>query len=58
MTGRRVRTLLDARVLEAGIYAETWDGSGDSGNPVAAGVYFYRMQAAEFHETRKLVLVR
>jgi hypothetical protein len=50
--GRTVATLVDER-MEAGEYRRTWDATGR-----ASGVYFYRLQAGGFVETRKLVLSR
>jgi hypothetical protein len=36
----------------------TWDGRNGRGEPVATGVYFYRMQAGTFVQTRKMVLLK
>ena len=42
--GRRVRTLVhDTR--EAGEYRVMWDGRGDHGEVVQAGVYYVRLTA-------------
>jgi hypothetical protein len=50
--GREVATLVD-EVQEAGFKSVQWNASG-----VASGVYFYRLQAGGFAETRKLVVLR
>ena len=50
--GREVVTLVNEKKAP-GRYSVTWDASGQ-----ASGVYFYRLQAGSFIETRKLVLVR
>jgi hypothetical protein len=56
--GRLVSTLLDA-TLPAGPHRATWDGTTDlSGRDVASGVYFYRLDAPGFHESRRMVLTR
>jgi serine protease AprX len=57
VSGARVATLVD-RIESPGAYAARWDGRDDGGNPVASGVYFYRLQAADRVLTRKLVLIR
>ncbi len=57
VTGRRVRTLFD-RVPSAGQRSVTWDGRDDRGQSVASGVYFYRMSAGVFAQTRKMVLLK
>jgi hypothetical protein len=36
----------------------TWDGTADSGEPVASGVYFSRLEAAGGTWTRRMTLVR
>ena len=55
--GREIRTLLDAR-KPAGRYQIRWDGTNQSGVPVASGVYFYRLQAGRFVAERKMILMR
>ncbi|MFH1277901.1 MAG: M20/M25/M40 family metallo-hydrolase [Candidatus Eisenbacteria bacterium] len=55
--GRLVRTLVDGN-REAGDHAVVWTGDDDGGRDVPSGVYFYRMKADRFTETKKMVLVR
>lgn len=55
--GRYVRTLVDSRQA-AGYFHTIWDGTNERGAPVAAGVYFCRMEANDFVPVIKLVLVR
>ena len=57
VTGRLVRTLTD-RTLGAGEHRIAWDGRADDGQRVGTGVYFYRFEAGDVRETRKLVLFR
>jgi hypothetical protein len=49
--GREIATLVNER-KEAGTHIVTWDASG-----LPSGVYFYRLTAGSFSETRKLMLV-
>jgi hypothetical protein len=56
--GQRVRVLLD-REVEAGYTDEIiWDGRDEWGQPVASGVYFYRIQQEKFALTQKMLLMR
>jgi hypothetical protein len=55
--GQKVRTLLDG-VEQAGTYSVKWDGRDDSGQPVASGIYFYRLEAGNFSQTKRMVLLR
>jgi hypothetical protein len=50
--GREVSALVDER-RDAGIFEVRFDGSG-----LASGVYFYRLQAGTYVETKKLLLLR
>jgi photosystem II stability/assembly factor-like uncharacterized protein len=52
MLGREVSELVNER-RQPGTYAERFDGSG-----LSSGVYFYRLTAGSFTQTRKLVLIR
>jgi carboxypeptidase T len=50
--GQEVTTLLN-EVREPGVYSVSWDATH-----VASGVYFYRLTAGDFVQTRKMVLLR
>jgi hypothetical protein len=52
LLGREVATLVDD-VLEAGPHLVTWNAAS-----LSTGVYFYRLHAGAFTQTRKLLLVR
>jgi hypothetical protein len=54
--GKHVKTLVRG-AEEAGFKTVTWDGTGELGRPVSAGVYLYRIQAGGFTQTRKMVLL-
>jgi hypothetical protein len=54
--GRLVRTLSD-EMIQAGRHERRWNGRDDRGCSVAAGVYFYRLQAKDFDRTRKMILL-
>jgi hypothetical protein len=56
--GAHVRTLVDRDVAPDGVQRVEWNGRDDRGNPVASGVYFYRLTAGDFTRTNKLVLLK
>ena len=55
--GREIVTLVD-EVLGSGEHSVVWDGKDRTGTMAAGGVYFYRLQAGERFETKKMVLVK
>jgi hypothetical protein len=55
--GRLVRTLADG-FLPAGNRTVSWNGRDNIGDPVSSGVYFYRLTAGSYKETRKMVLLK
>ncbi len=55
--GARVATLVDG-IQSPGEYTVGWSGMSDTGNAVASGVYFYRLETPGQVLTRKMVLVR
>jgi hypothetical protein len=57
LLGRSVVTLHDG-FLQAGSHAIKWDGRSAAGNELASGVYFYRLQAEDFDDTKKMLLIK
>ncbi len=57
MQGQKVATLVD-EVRDAGTHVIRWDGTNSAGEPVASGIYFYRVVAGERMVTKKMVLTR
>ena len=57
LMGQPVRTLVQT-VEPAGYHSAMWDGRDDGGRALAGGMYFYRLQAGEFTQTRKLLLLK
>lgn len=50
--GQKVATIVDKR-QQAGYRSVVWDASG-----VSSGIYFYRLTAQDFTETRRMMLVK
>jgi len=57
MLGRQVKTLIN-QTQDAGFISVIWDATNDFGKLVSAGVYLYQIQAGEFVQTRKMVLLK
>jgi hypothetical protein len=57
LVGREVRTLVNEE-KPAGYHRVRWDGKNEYGQVLPAGIYFVRMNAAEFTITRKITLLR
>ncbi|MCZ6775144.1 MAG: T9SS type A sorting domain-containing protein [Ignavibacteria bacterium] len=58
ITGREVVTLVDEH-KSAGTYKARFDiGIATGGRNLASGVYFYRLTAGDFSETKKLLLLK
>jgi len=57
LLGQKVRTLVD-REESAGTYSVAWDGTRSSGETVSTGIYFYRFQADDHVETKKMLLLK
>jgi parallel beta-helix repeat protein len=55
--GQLIRTLVD-EFTTAGSHSARWNGTDDSGMEVSSGVYFYGIKAADFTETRKMILMK
>ena len=57
IAGQKVRTLFDSYV-GPGVTTVDWDALDSNGNPVASGVYFYRLQSGDHKEVKKMTFVR
>ena len=59
-TGEMIRTL-SIGTIKAGDYttpskAVYWNGQNNEGEPVASGIFFYRINAGDFSATRKMII--
>jgi len=55
--GQQVKTLVDAE-MPAGYQTVTWDGTDSHGSTVASGVYFYKLRAGDFTDTKKMMMLK
>jgi hypothetical protein len=58
LAGRHLRTLIGGDRLDAGDHQAVWDGNDQAGKPASAGVYFYRLQAGSFLDTKRMLLLK
>lgn len=57
IVGQKIKTLKNS-MLEAGTHTVIWDGTNDAGHVVSSGVYFYRLNAGEESQTKKMVMLK
>ena len=57
MMGRIVKTLVNG-YQTAGFKIIQWNATNDRNDPVSAGLYLYTIQAGEFRQTKKMVLLK
>jgi len=55
--GRIVRTLINSQ-QNAGFKSIQWNATNDAGSPLSAGLYLYKIQADNFVQIRKMVLLK
>nr|MBN2276207.1 hypothetical protein [candidate division Zixibacteria bacterium] len=55
--GQKVATVVD-EVKSAGSYQVVWNGMADNGARVSSGIYLCFMQAGDYVETRKMMLMK
>ena len=57
MMGRKVKTLIN-ELQSSGYKSVQWNGTNNQGEPVSAGVYLYKIQAGDFVDTKKMILLK
>ena len=55
--GQKIRTVVNEN-QSSGFHSVLWDGKDNYNNPVSSGVYFYRIHAGDYIQTRKMILMR
>ncbi len=58
MSGRLVRRLLTDEDSLPGRHEVVWNGRDEAGRSVATGTYLYRLQAGDFSQSRRMVLLK
>jgi len=57
LMGREITTLV-SEIQEAGYKSIQWNATNKFGQPVSAGMYFYRITAGTFSQTNKMLLLK
>ncbi len=55
--GREVKTLINQEQV-GGAYQVNWNGDDKFGNKVSTGVYFYRIEAGNFSDVKKMLMIK
>jgi flagellar hook assembly protein FlgD len=57
IAGRMISTLVNGE-QKAGYYVISWDCRNSAGQGASSGIYFFRINAGDFMQTKKLLLIR
>jgi len=62
VTGKQIR-MIQLGHIPAGNYVKSnraiyWDGKTDTGELVSSGTYFYQIDAGDYTDTRKMVILK
>ena len=55
--GRELKTLVNKEQV-AGFRSVKWDATNNLSQPVSAGMYIYTIQAGNFRQTKKMILLK
>jgi hypothetical protein len=55
--GQKIRTLVD-EFQNAGMKKVMWDGKDQRGNEIPSGIYFYKLKAENYSQTKKMVILK
>jgi flagellar hook assembly protein FlgD len=58
MNGRLVRTLKDTRTAPPGRYELRIDGRDEAGNPLASGIYFFKVETSEGSQVGRATVLK
>ena len=57
LKGQKIKTLVN-EMLPAGNHFVVWNGADGKENPVASGVYLYKMKTGNYVSTKKMILMK
>jgi hypothetical protein len=56
--GQRVNVLIRSEMYNAGFYEVVWNGLDQNNQPVASGMYMYRITAGEFTQIKRMMFLK
>jgi len=56
--GQLVKRLVDKEEQKAGRHFVIWNGTNSSGETIASGIYFYRIEAGGFVKSKKMIFLK
>jgi hypothetical protein len=57
LVGEEIKTMVK-ETQAAGLKTISWNGTDNNGQQVAGGIYFYKLRAGHFVQTRKMILLK
>lgn len=57
LKGQHIKSLVE-RSMTPGEYSTMWDGLDSAGNPVASGVYLYKMKTKDYQAIKRMMLMK
>jgi flagellar hook assembly protein FlgD len=55
--GQVVKKLVNEK-LNSGKHTVVWEGKDERGKKVSSGIYFYRLEAGSYSQTKKMIMVK
>jgi hypothetical protein len=55
--GREIRTLINT-IMQAGIKKVEWNGLNSKGHLVPSGIYFYKLEAGNYKDTKRMLIIK
>ncbi len=55
--GKEVTKII-RQIFNAGTHTVSWDGTNYNGESLPSGIYFYRLEAEDYFETKKMIILR
>ena len=56
--GRMIKKLFTGNIEAERVYSFIWDGKDESGKTVSSGIYYYKMKAGNYQQTKKMILLK